>query len=104
VTELNALLPIKERTRLIIGDILTLNTYRSHYGRYVIGGDGILMSFDPVAHDKVGAQVAAETYAAEGQDAVTVTDQATTWLARAVELNLGTNDLDNIDLVEVNLA
>jgi hypothetical protein len=104
VVELNALPPIKERTRLIIGDILTAETYRSYFGRYVIGGDKILMSFDPVAHDTVGMQIATEAYAAEGLDSTAVTAQATPWLARSTELGLGTNDPDYIELVEVSLG
>jgi hypothetical protein len=104
VTELNALPPIKERTRLVIGDILTAGAYRSYYGRLVVGGDTILMSFDPVAHDTLGMQIAADAYAAEGSDPTIVTDQATPWLMRAVELGLGTDDPENVDLVEVNLG
>ena len=104
VTELNALPPIKERTRLIIGDILTAGAYRSKYGRLVVGGGKLLMSFDPVALDTIGSQIAAEAYAAEGLDPSAVTTQATPWLVRATELGLGTNDPANIDWVEVNLA
>ena len=104
VTELNALPPIKDRTRLIIGDILTAKPYRSAYGRYVIGRDKILVSFDPVAHDMVGAQLAETAYADEGRETPVVIDQATPWLKRASEMGLGTNALENIDLVEINLG
>ena len=104
VTELNALPPIKERTRLIIGDILTAEAYRSQYGRLVVGGGKLLMSFDPVAFDTIGSQIAAGAYAAEGLDPTTVIDQATPWLARATELGLGTNDPTNIHLTEIDLS
>jgi hypothetical protein len=104
LTELNALPPIKSRTRLIIGDILTAKPYRSAYGRYVIGQDKILMSFDPVAHDMVGAQLAEAAYTAEGRENSVVIDQATPWLKLASEMGLGTNALENIDLVEINLG
>jgi hypothetical protein len=104
VTELNALPPIKERTRLIIGDILTAEAYRSHYGRLVVGGSKLLMSFDPVAFDTIGSQIAVEAYAAEGSDSTAVNAQATPWLARATELSLGTNDPANMDLVELDLV
>jgi hypothetical protein len=104
LTELNALPPIKNRTRLIIGDILTAKPYRSAYGRYVIGQDKILMSFDPVAHDMVGAQLAEAAYAAEGRENPVVLDQATPWLKLASEMGLGTNALESIDLVEINLG
>jgi hypothetical protein len=103
VTELNALSPIRDRTRLVIGDILTSETYRSHYGRLVVGGETLLMSFDPVALDTVGMQIAVDAYAAEGSDPTSVTDQAAPWLMRAAELGLGTSDPADTELVEVNL-
>jgi hypothetical protein len=103
-TELDTWPSIKDRTRLVIGDILTADTYQSHYGRLVVGGSKLLMSFDPVALDTIGTQIAAEAYAAEGLDSADVTLQATSWLAHAAELGLGTNDMKNIDLVEVDLV
>jgi hypothetical protein len=102
VTELNALPPIKERTRLVVGDILTTGAYRSSFGRLVVGGDKLLMSFDPVALDTIGVQIAADAYAAEGSDAAVVTTQSTPWLARATELGLGIHDPAAINLVEVD--
>lgn len=104
VTEVNALPPIKERTRLVIGDILTAGAYRSHYGRLVVGGNKLLMSFDPVALDTIGTQIAADAYAAEGSDSTVVATQAAPWLARAAELGLGTDDPETIDLMEVSLG
>jgi hypothetical protein len=104
VTELNALPPIKDRTRLVIGDILTAGAYRSHYGRLVVGGEKLLTSFDPVALDTIGTKIAAEAYAAEGADSTAVATQADPWLTRAAELGLGTNDPETIDLVEIGLG
>lgn len=103
VTELNNLPDIKDRSRLIIGDILISKSYRSAYGRYVIAGNKILMSFDPVAHDSVGAQIANAAYAAEGKENPAVIKQAVPWLRRASEMGLGTASSENIDLVEINL-
>jgi hypothetical protein len=103
VTELNNLPDIKDRTRLTIGDILTSKSYRSAYERYVIGGNKILMSFDPVALDSVGAQIANDAYAAERKEDPVVIQQAMPWLRRASELGLGTAASENIDLVEINL-
>jgi hypothetical protein len=102
LTELNTLPPIKDRTRLVIGDILTANSYDA-YGRYVIGGGAILTSFDTVALDAIGAQIAAGAYDALGLAPEAVTSQAAIWLDHAAEIGLGTNDLKNITLVEVNL-
>ena len=103
LTEVNALPPIKGRSRLVIGDILTTSTYDA-YGRYVIGGGTILMSFDPVALDAIGAQIAAEAYDDLGLAPEAVTSQAAIWLDRATEIGLGTNAKENIDLVEMNLG
>lgn len=101
LTELNALPPIRDRTRLVIGDILTASTYYA-YGRHVIGGRTILMSFDPVALDAIGAQIAAEAYDDLGLAAEAVTGPTTVWLDRATD-RLGTNDPKNMDVVEIDL-
>ncbi len=104
VTDLNALLPIKNKTRLVIGDILTNDSYRSRFTRFVIGGNNILMSYDPVAIDTIGAHIAEEAYAAEGKETPVVIQQATVWLTRATELGLGCSNLKEIDLIEKNLV
>ena len=103
VVELNALPPIRQRTRLIIGDILTANTYQ-HFGRVVMGGRTILMSFDPVAHDTVGAQITARAFAEEGLDPMVITARTAYWLGYGAELGLGTNDPTRIDLQQVTLG
>ena len=97
---LNALSPIRDRTRLIIGDALTVCVRGWH--RAVTWGS-ILMSFDPVAHDTIGLGVIGEVMASEGLSlGETVVNRSSPWLANGAELGLGTNDPDNIDLVELN--
>jgi uncharacterized Fe-S center protein len=66
-------------------------------------GDAILMSFDPVAHDAVGLQVANQVLDAEGSSTEAMTSQATAWLQNSAKLGLGTQDLDQIEWVEVTL-
>jgi len=100
IPELNALPPIRDRTRLIIGDALTVCVRGWH--KAVIG-DSILMSFDPVAHDTVGLQVLGEVMTSEGIDPKTATNLSSRWLENGAELGLGTNDPDNIDLIEVTV-
>jgi len=101
VAELNALPPIKERARLIIGDVLTPQASRP---RQIVGvGNTILASFDPVAHDTVGLQMTGEALAAEGRDPAAATTPASRWLATCTELGLGTHDPQHIELVEVDL-
>ena len=102
IAELNALLPIKERTRLVVGDVLTRDQRRDTAGYRMVGtGDSILMSFDPVAHDTVGLQLANQVLGAEGGNAEATTGQASAWLENSAQLGLGTNALDHIEWVEV---
>jgi len=99
IAELNALAPIRERTRLIIGDELAIvqKSWKSAYP-----GNSILMSFDPVAHDLAGVQLYEQT--AGGGESAAVKGLSEGWLAHGAELGLGTNDPDNMDLMEVDLS
>jgi uncharacterized protein (DUF362 family) len=102
IAELNALSPIRERTRLVVGDVLSVGKRRDTAGYRMIGtGDAILMSFDPVAHDAVGLQLARELLDAEGSSTEATTSQAAAWLENAAQLGLGTDDADNMEWVEV---
>jgi uncharacterized protein (DUF362 family) len=101
IAELNALPPIKDRTRLIIGDALTVC---AGDWRKAVTWNSILMGFDPVAHDTVGLQVLVEARASEGRNSKAVTSMANGWLENAVELGLGTNDPNHIELMEVTLG
>jgi hypothetical protein len=100
IAELNALSPIRDRTRLVVGDALTICTAS---WQSAMTGDSILMSFDPVAHDTIGLQVLAETMAAKEFNPKAARSLANRWLAQSAELGLGTNDSENMDLVEVFL-
>ncbi len=102
---LNALPPIKDRTRLIIGDMLEANLHYSGsypYWKPDYRGDSILMSFDPVAHDKVGLDVLTELLAAEGSS-VSLLDSAQRCLESGAALGLGTNLAENIEVVEASV-
>jgi hypothetical protein len=108
IAELNALPPIKDRTRLIIGDILEANLKYSSswpYWKPDWKGDSILMSFDPVAHDTLGMQIL-ERLQTENEAGLSsaLKDKATSYLKTAAELGLGTNDLQHMDLAEVRLG
>ena len=105
IPELNALPPIKDRARLIIGDILTPETHRSTDGYTIIGlKDTVLVSFDPVAMDTLGLKIASDELAAAGKNPKTNTVQATPWLEHGAKLGLGTNDLSNVTLIEEKLS
>jgi hypothetical protein len=105
--ELNALPPIKDRTRLIIGDALTACLrYRGSYPYWSSDwtGDSILMSFDPVAIDATALQMLDQFLTDAGGNPASLLMMATPYLESAAELGLGTNDPANMDLVEVDLA
>ena len=107
IAELSTLPPIKDRTRLIIGDVLTACLrYKNAWPYWSPDwtGDSILMGFDPVAHDTVGLQLFSQLLIDDGDNSAGATNMATPCLENGAELGLGTNDLDNIDLVEVNLG
>jgi hypothetical protein len=106
--ELSALPPIKDRTRLIIGDVLTNNPYHGSLDGYEVMaiGNTLLMSFDPVAFDTVGVQMVVDKLIADDRETIVrmTSMEAEPWLTVGAEMGLGTNDPANIDLVEVNLA
>lgn len=102
LAELNSLPPIKDKTRLIIGDALTV-VLGNNWDR-PIQGDSIFMSFDPVAHDTAGLKLIGDTMTAQGRDPSWNIKQAGYWLASGAELGLGTNDPAHIDQVEVSLT
>jgi hypothetical protein len=104
---LNALPPIKDRTRLIVGDMLeACIRYRGAWPYWEADtvGDSILLSFDPVAHDTIGLQVLSQMLADDGGNTSAMMRMATPCLESSAELGLGTNDPAAIDLVEVNLG
>jgi len=98
---LNALDAIRDRTRLTIGDALSICT---HNWNNAVTGDSILMSFDPVAHDAIGMELFANARAATGANAAAAAQKVAAWLEHAASLGLGEHALDAIDTVEVNLA
>jgi hypothetical protein len=108
LAELNALAPIKDRTRLIIGDVLEANLKYSGgwpYWKADWRGDSILMSFDPVAHDTLGMQML-DRLQTENNKALSssLRDIASAYLKTAAELGLGTNDPQHMEVVEVELG
>lgn len=99
--ELNALAPIQERTRLIIGDALKI-VQDSWYSAF--DSDFICMSFDPVAHDALGLQVLNNVQAANGIETEPTRKRAAEWLKNAAALGVGTDQLANIEFSEIKLG
>jgi hypothetical protein len=107
MAELNALSPIKDHTRLVIGDALTACLrYKGSYPYWTSdwAGDSILLSFDPVAIDTVALQLLEQLLTDDGGNPAAILAMATPCLESGAELGLGTNDPVNIDLTELNLG
>jgi hypothetical protein len=101
IPELNALEPIRDRTRLIIGDAMSVvETGWSS----VIPGDSILMGYDPVAHDAVGLELYRAAVGGESAAAERATSLTTPWLEYGSQLGLGASDSQDIELVELNVG
>ena len=105
IPALNALAPIKDKTRLIIGDALDVVLGDEWTDK--VTGDSIFMSFDPVAHDLSGFNLWRDTVKGQGKDDNFVqyyADKANSWLNHAVEIGLGTCDPAHIDLIDQKLG
>lgn len=103
---LNAISPIRDHTRLVIGDMLEANLRYSNaypYWKADWKGNSILMSFDPVAHDTVGLQTLSKLLTDDGGDPSPLIGMATPCLESGAALGLGTNDPKNMELAEINL-
>ena len=104
--ELNALSPIKDRTRLIIGDALAACLRYSNswpYWEADYTGDSIMMSFAPVAHDAVGLKLFTDLLEADGGNPASAIGMATPWLENGTKIGLGAHNFDDIDLAEIQL-
>jgi hypothetical protein len=102
VAELNALPPIKDRTRLIIGDALA--PVRGDW-RTTWPGDSILMSYDPISHDRYGLQILSEAMA--NDDSIYgggIGRGSGVWLQNGADLGLGTNDPEEMEWVMLSLG
>jgi uncharacterized protein (DUF362 family) len=102
LAEISTLPPIKDKTRLIIGDALTL-VLGDNWDQ-PLPSDSIFMSFDPVAHDAAGLQVLGEAITSQGRNPARNFKQAGYWLASGADLGLGTNDPAHMDFIEEKLA
>jgi len=101
LAEINALEPIASRTRLIVGDLLTIVLGDSWNRR--VKGDAIMLSFDPVAIDFMAQQVVTDVTIGLGGNPKSHLQRSDAWLASGAELGLGTNDPANMDYKEINL-
>jgi hypothetical protein len=103
IAALNALPEVKDRTRLVIGDVLEANLeYGNSYPYWTADyrGDSILMSTDPVAHDCVGLELLNQYLADAGKPSILLQSIAEDCLSEAAALGLGADKAENIERVE----
>ncbi|RPJ50416.1 MAG: DUF362 domain-containing protein [Chloroflexi bacterium] len=101
---LSTLAPIKDATRLVIGDVLSANTKYSDgwpYWEPDYQGDSILMSYDPLAHDTVGYEMLLKLAEEKGNPTEYIIGMAKPWFQTCGDAGIGANDMSNIELVEV---
>lgn len=96
MAQLNALDPIRDRTRLIVGAALDVIQGGWHSA---VPADTLTMSFDPVAHDAVGLRVYDEVMSAEGRSTAAAWDRAGPWLEAGADLGLGTDVPEEMEVV-----
>jgi uncharacterized protein (DUF362 family) len=104
IADLNALPAIQDRTRLIIGDVLsacTMPRESDPYWRLDTVGHSILMGCDPVAFDTVAVGMIGQLSNAPYPYAARM---ASEWLQNARNLGIGTNNPGEIELIEQVLA
>ncbi len=107
IAALNALVEIKDRTRLIIGDALAANLRYANsypYWREDWYGDSIFMAFDPVAHDAMGLKLLVSELEKAGDSGAALEGMSRAYLGYATELGLGTRHEENIELLEQTIG
>ncbi len=106
MAELNALPEIKDRTRLVIGDVLTACLkYKSSFPYWDADykGDSILVSFDPLAHDVVGLQMLTQLITESGGKSDNMM-MAMSCIKSGAKWKLGASDPKDMELVELKLG
>jgi hypothetical protein len=104
---LNALPEIKDRTRLIVGDILTACLqYAGSFPYWTADhtGDSILVSADPVAHDVIGLEWLTHLLDQKGLSSSFANGIGKGILQAAADAGLGVGDRAQIELTEINLG
>lgn len=101
MAELNALDPIKKRTRLIVLPAL-VGVYEGHHSPPQFVYNGLIASQDPVAVDYIGYQIIEEQRVIHDLRPLAKTGRFPKFLETAAQLGLGTNDPNNIELITIN--
>ncbi len=105
--QLSLLPEIKNRTRLVVGDILEANLQFANswpYWEADYKGDGIMLSFDPLAADAAAFTVLQKLETEQGYGTSQLKYMATPWLESCEAGGVGASSPDNYVLQEVNLS
>ena len=102
IPDLNASPLIKEKTRLIICDALIASYHKGPgYSSYTWDYNGLLVSRDPVALDMTGAMIIEEKRQEMGMPSLTEAGRAPEYIEIASQRELGTNDPNRIELIQI---
>lgn len=104
IPEVNMIDVIRNKQRLIISDALlsVFNGGPRWERRFTWAYGGILVGTDPVAIDTVMFNILNEKRVSEGLSAIS--DNIARHIHLSKEIGLGTNDINEIDFVEINLG
>jgi hypothetical protein len=98
---------IKDRTRLVVGDILEANLQFTNswpYWKADYTGDGIMLSFDPLAADAAAFTVLQKLETEQGYGTSQLKYMAKPWLESCEASGVGASSPDNYVLQEINLS
>jgi hypothetical protein len=99
IADLNALPVIRDKTRLVIGDLIRICPYNWNQ---MTKENKVLMSFDPVAHDTVARKILLDRRQADGRPGEYIAGKSH-YLDTAVRLGLGA-DAEHTEVRERSLA
>lgn len=105
IAELFDTFPIKSKHKLTIIDCLTVQCHKgpSFHAKWAEKYGGIILSFDPVAADRVGWLLVEKLRAAKGLPTLAEERREPAYLKTAEKIGLGTATLDRIELIEDEL-
>ncbi len=100
IAELNALDPIKKKTRLIVLPAF-VGVYQGHHSPPQFEYNGLIASQDPVAVDYLGYKIIEEQRIKHDLRPLAKTGRYPTYIETSAKLGLGTNDPKEMDLISI---
>jgi uncharacterized protein (DUF362 family) len=100
IAQLNALDPIKNKTRLIVLPAL-VGVYEGHHSPPQFEYNGLIASQDSVAVDYLGYKIIEEQRMEHDLRPLAKTGRYPTYIDTSAKLGLGTNDPDNMEIISI---